>query len=161
MTTGGSSTEGRARVIGKVGCIIIYLQVVITVATVAVILEPEVAWRRVPGVNRGGVITDGMTIATREGQIACTCVRALAPARNVSVNGARIPGVRTRHTLATVTFIDIGTTNREVGISGPLVGPIDIGRMAAGCTGTGGGPQDCGGIRTSGDIYLDCRTALE
>ena len=88
-------------------------------------------------------------------------MRALALARDVSVNCANIPGVRTRHTVATVTFIDIGTTNREVGISGPLVGPIETGRMAGGCAGTGGVTQDCGGIRTTEGSYRNYSTTLD
>ena len=161
MTTVGSSTEGRGTVIGKVGRIIIDLQITVAVAAVAVILPPEVVSGVIPGVNIGGVITDRMTIATWEGQVCFSCMRALAPARVVSMNGASIPGVRTRHTVATVTFIVSSAINSGVGISGPLVGPIDTGRMAGGCTGTGGAPQDCGGIQTTFGIDRDGHTTLD
>lgn len=158
MTTAGPSTEGIARDIGKLGRIIVDLQVAVTVAAAGIILEPL---RCAPIVDRRGVITDGMTIATREGQVCCTCVRALAPGRDISVNSTRVPGVRSRRTVAAVTFIDIGSTNREIGISGPLIGPIDIGRMAGSCTGTGGVPQDCRSIRTTLGIDRNHRTTLD
>ena len=64
MTT-GAVTAGPGVVVSEIGFLAVHLQVAVTVATIATIREPGC----IPVVNRRGVITDGMTIATGEGQV--------------------------------------------------------------------------------------------